>query len=71
MHNYIFQPFGSRYVGYKGRYGDKKISIIESDSRAGFLNAYTTPMLNGIMPVRANEFSFNADGILETNSEKK
>lgn len=70
MHNYIFQPFGPRYVGYNGRSGDKKISIIESDSKAGFLNAYTTPMLSDIMPVKANEFSFNADGIPETFDNK-
>ena len=69
LHNYIFQPFGHAYIKYSGRNGDKKISVIDDDSRAGFLQGFMTPVLNATMPVFANQFSYNADGIPETSKE--
>ncbi len=70
LHNYVFQPFGPEYVGYTGREGDKKIGIIENDSRAGFLNNYMTAPLNSSRPVCANQFSYDAGGLPETSEEE-
>jgi len=70
LHNYIFQPFGHLFIKYTGRNGDKKISVIDDDSRAGFLQGFKTKVPGVSMPVFANQFSYSATGIPETTKEE-
>jgi DNA helicase-2/ATP-dependent DNA helicase PcrA len=70
LHAYVFQPFAHSIVGYKGREGDKTIGIVENESRAEFLNAFKTPLLGGVMPISANQYSYSVDGLPETADEE-
>lgn len=63
VHNFIFQPYCHYLTKYVGKDGDKSIRIIEDDSDAGFLAAYTATFNRNNRPiqVRATEYHFNAE----------
>ena len=66
LHGYIFQPFAYRFTKYDGKQGDRRIRIIEDDSRAGFLQSFNAPIAGNHIPVLPTSFSFSVQGEPET-----
>lgn len=62
LHKYIVQPFGWMVTGYKGDGRDRTVTLVDSDCRARFLDAFVTR--NGLARtghVRANEYFFDCE----------
>lgn len=64
LHNYLLQPFAHAVTQYGGKDGDKSVRLIESESRAGFLNSYKV-VGNQPSAIFANEYYRKHDGSLE------
>lgn len=63
LHSYILQPYCHSLLDYVGIEGDKSIRIIEDDSNASFLNAYTVNVkLNDkTQSITATRYYFSTD----------
>ena len=72
LHSYILHPFAHKIVGYSGKDNDKSIRIIESSSKADFLNNYITQWFKNGQHYRTiwvNEFYININGDIETEND--
>lgn len=72
LHNYILQPFGCKEMGFLGKDGDKSISIIDDDCRAGFLTQYLTLCKTNkgkTYPIKFNDYSFDNKDKLEIDRD--
>lgn len=47
IHSFLFNPFGHSVTGFEGHDGDFSHRLIQNDSRAPFLNHYTTVLTTG------------------------
>lgn len=59
LHGYIAQPFSYLLTGFEGRDGDKSLRLVDKDSTAQFLNAYSTEWQYAQTgTVKANQFHY-------------
>jgi DNA helicase-2/ATP-dependent DNA helicase PcrA len=72
IHNFIMQPYAADVVGYNGDNGDRSFRIVDSDSEAAFLHAFTHIVThNGKpLPIKAVQFHYDVDGNIQSTEEK-
>lgn len=61
LNSYILQPYGHShpFIAFKGRDGDKRITLIDNDSSLPFLKNYSTFCTSLKRPVHVTEYTFN------------
>ena len=64
LHGYLLHPFAYTITGFDGIDGDKSIRIIETESRAAFLNNYKVTTTKG-KGIQANQYYRKHNGALE------
>lgn len=58
---YIANPFSHNFTNYEGKNGDKSIRLVDSSSKAGFLNSFQTKYSYLRQKIQANSFYWNAE----------
>ncbi|MBN2442408.1 MAG: ATP-dependent helicase [Spirochaetales bacterium] len=70
LHNFIFQPFAAKEMGFDGRDGDKRINVIDNELKRAFLSKYSTTIPQR-KTIWVNEYFYLPDGDIEEATEGK